>query len=240
MAFITLAAFSSCTTTHLFQGSHTPKYGHNLQELLMAPTQHTLRPDDKISVSIWNHDNISVGSVFGIYNSNEVYGKWLMLNDSGQVSLPRLGPVYLQGLTVQQAEARLVQAYSAMLVNPVINVRVLNREVTLLGEVTAPGNYLLEKETNSLAELLGRAEGLTFYGNPKAVQLVRAVNGQQRRYLIDLQKTGAVAQQQIVVMAGDVIYVPEKAGKKLDKKAPLLIPLSSAVTTVGIILSLVN
>lgn len=206
----------------------------------MADPTNYLAADDKISVSIWNHDELSVGSVFGIYNSNEVYGKWLIINATGEVSLPKIGTVLLGGLTREEAEQKLIRLYEEHLVNPVINLRILNREVTVLGQVIKPGNYLLEKDHITLAEVLGRAEGLDFYADQKHVQFIRNVDGTQKEYILDLREVDAVAQNQILVRTGDVIYIPVKKGKTLDKKAPLLIPLSSAVTTAAIILSLFN
>ena len=48
----------------------------------------------------------------------------------------------------------LTTLYSRLIVNPVIVLKVPNREVTVLGEVKSPGTLQLEKEYTSLVEVL--------------------------------------------------------------------------------------
>src|SRR5476651_2783061 len=92
--------------------------------------QYTLKKDDKINISLWDNDDLSVGSIYGIYNSNEVYGKWLMLDAAGNVTVPKLGEINLLGLTIPQAKTKLTTSFAKWIVNPVIEVKVLNKEVT--------------------------------------------------------------------------------------------------------------
>ncbi|WGQ10619.1 polysaccharide biosynthesis/export family protein [Pedobacter gandavensis] len=136
---LTILLLSSCTTQNLLTGakSHSP-----LADTVFAYNPHyeyTLAKDDKISISVWDHDDLSVGSVYGIYNSNEVYGKWLMLNDQGTVTVPKLGEVNLLGLTIPQAKEKLTAGFKKWIVNPIIEIKILNKEVSILGELKTPG-----------------------------------------------------------------------------------------------------
>ena len=155
----TLLFLQSCGNHNLFTSKGEKKTVAALAEL-QTDSIHLIKTDDKVSVSIWNHDDLSIGSLFGIYNSNEVYGKWVLVNESGVASLPKIGAVKLGGLTTTEAADHLKGPYSKFIKDPIIVVKVLNREVTILGEVATPGNYLLEKESNTLFELLGKAGGI--------------------------------------------------------------------------------
>ncbi|MGB0522991.1 MAG: polysaccharide biosynthesis/export family protein [Flammeovirgaceae bacterium] len=234
---LALLLFSSCQSTNLFERS---KKAFSSVEALKNQTYppYRIRTDDKISVSIWNHDDLSVGSIFGIYNSNEVYGKWVLVEQSGDIQLPKIGTVKAQTHTIQELQNKLKEKYAAFIVNPIVVVKVLNREVTVLGEVKDAGTFLLEKEHNTLIELLGRAGGLNFYADQKKVQLIRKVGIVEKQYLIDLSKLEEYELHQIQLLADDVIYVPTKKGKSLDKKAPTLIPFTSVLTSLGIVYSL--
>lgn len=204
---------------------------------LTTPVTHRIQPDDKVSLSIWNNDDLSVGSVFGIYNSNEVYGKWVLVDEFGDVSLPLLGTVHLSGKTTTEAATLLKEAYSKEVRDPVIVVRVLNREVTVTGEVLEPGNFILDKEKNTFAEVLGKAEGLTDYAKLKKVTLTRKKDGQLEVYSLNLRKMTRQDLSSLIVMRGDVIHVPERAGKRVERKMPLLIPLASLMTSIGVLIS---
>ncbi len=224
----------SCKTQYLFESEQQG----NLNELMITDTiayENTIKTDDKVSLSIWNHDDMSIGSVFSIYNSNEAYGKWVLVDANGFVTLPKIGRVALRGQTCSAAADTLTKLYAKYLVSPVIVVKVLNREVTILGEIRTPGTYTLEKESNTLIEIIGKAQGFERYANFKKVQLIR--NGIS--YNIDMTKLTKDMIHSIIVESGDVINIPSKRGKGLDQKAPTLIPFASALTAIVVALSLI-
>lgn len=237
ISLILTLALCSCKSSNLFE---TAKKNFNSVEALKSQQvqPYRIRTDDKISVSIWNHDDLSVGSIFGIYNSNEVYGKWVLVEQNGNIQLPKIGTINAQHHTIQELQDQLKSKYAQFVVDPIVVVKVLNREVTILGEVKNAGTFLLEKEHNTLVELLGKAGGLNFYADQKKVQLIRKVGILEKQYLIDLSKLEEYELHQIQLLADDVIYVPTKKGKTLDKKAPTLIPFTSVITSLGIVYSL--
>jgi len=227
-----LIVLSSCNTQNLFRTSNSG----SISDLINGDENyhHVIQKDDKISLSIWNHDDMSVGSVFSIYNSNEAYGKWILVDEHGQVVLPKIGTYAIGGLTCPSAADSLKNRYAKFLVDPVIVVKVLNREVTLLGELRTPGTYILEKEKNTITEVLGMAEGFANYADLAKVQVIR--NGVS--YNLDLTKLDESLLHNIVIESGDIIHVPSKRGKSLDQKAPTLIPFSSSLTAIAVVISI--
>jgi polysaccharide export outer membrane protein len=183
-----------------------------------------------LTISVWDNDNLSVGSLFSIYNSNESYGKWILVDSSGNALLPQIGSIHAAGMNCVQFADSLKKEFSFLLVNPIIVVKVLNREVTVLGEVKSPGNYNIEKEKNLMYELVGKAEGVTPYADLKAVQLVR----NDTLYLLNLKKGKDAL---INIEAGDLLVFPSKKGKIIDQKAPTIIPFASAFTAFAVLLS---
>ncbi len=226
---------SSCRTQNMFESNLDAK--DTLHTVFQADDYRPLiSPDDKLSLSIWNHDNLSVGSVFGIYNSNEVYGKWIMVNPEGFVSLPKIGPVKLGGLTTDEAAELLKEQYAKYILNPIIVVKVLNREISVLGEVLNPGSYPMDKEKNYVVEYLAKAGGLNFYAAKSKVILIR----EGQHCVLDFTDMEAYNRSNMLLKNGDVIYVPTKKGKSLDKKAPTLIPFTSLATTIALLISILG
>lgn len=228
---------SSCAPRNLFQAPAT---------LAAAPvdstffgqqqTQYRIRKDDKVSISIWNHDDLSVGSLYSIYSANEVYGKWVLVDPNGDVAVPKIGRVHLAGLTLLEARERLLGEFKKWLVDPIIDVRVLNREVTVLGELKSPGKFLIEKETNSLVELVGRAGDFDMYADRQAVKVIRTINEQPHTITIDLTHIDQFDRRNIAILPGDIIYVPARKGKFWDKRAgPSVLPIASAITTLAVL-----
>ncbi len=201
--------------------------------------EYKIRNDDKLSISIWNNDDISVGSVFGIYNSSEGYGKWLMVDKKGEIAMPQVGIIKVSGLTMIQLKETLTKKMAKTILNPIIDVKVLNKEVVVMGEVKNPGKRLLEKENYSLLEILGMSGDFDTYANKSRIQVVRMVNGQPRSITLDLSKMKNYALSNIDIHPGDIVYVPSKKGKDWDKRAgSTIIPAGSAITTAMLILKL--
>lgn len=197
--------------------------------------QYHLRKDDKLSLSVWDHEELSVGSIYGHYSVNEVEGKWTMIDAQGNMSVPKLGNVHVEGLTVPEAEELLEKSLSKWIVGPQLTLKVLNMEATVLGEVGKPGAQRLEKERNTLVEVLGKAGDLGTYADKHHLKLLRPATNGTQAVEIDLTELSAFDRNNLVVVPGDVVYVPAKGGKKLEHKAPLVLGLSSIVSTVLII-----
>jgi polysaccharide biosynthesis/export protein len=81
--------------------------------------QYSIRKDDKVSISVWGQDELSVGSVYGIYNSNEVYGKWLLVDANGNIELPKIGTVYVLDKTIPQLKEMLKIGFQKWIINPI-------------------------------------------------------------------------------------------------------------------------
>ena len=226
----------SCSTQNMFVAT---QYS-DLDSLVKIPDTaliHRIEPDDKISLSICEHDDLSVGSVFGIYNSNEIYGKWIMVNKDGFINIPQIGTTKVSGLTTTEAEKKLSTLYAHYIVEPVIVVKIMNKEVSVLGEVIKPGSYTLEKEKNTIGQLMAKAGGFDFYADKRNIKLIRKNGNKISNFVIDLTSKNSLKYQDITLISGDMIYVPQRHGKMVDKKLPDLIPFASIVTTIVIILS---
>lgn len=232
---VTIFLFSSCATQNVFNYEK----GLTHDSLLLSKAAYRIRIDDKVSLSVWDHDDLSIGSLYGIYNSNEVYGKWVLVDRAGEITLPRIGRVTVAGKTIRETEDTLTKLFSKSIVNPILKLQVLNREISILGEVKNPGNLLLEKESNPIMETIAKAGDFDFYADKRAVRLIRQTPEGPVMFQLDFTTMPDLFKSQIMLQPGDVIYVPTKKGKMLDKKAPTLIPFTSVVTTLAILATLI-
>ncbi|MCH2235660.1 MAG: polysaccharide biosynthesis/export family protein [Crocinitomicaceae bacterium] len=225
----------SCNSSELFKykGDYLNS-DLNSFEYLNETYLHVLGPDDKLSLSIWNHDDMAVGSAYSIYNTNESFGKWILIDQDSCAALPFIGLTKLGGLLIHEAEHLITTMLSENIKDPIVELKVLNKEITVLGEVKHPGNFKLEKETNSLVEAIGMAEGFNFYANTKRIIVVRDGQGCK----IDLTKLNTVQQNNILLKSKDIVYVPSKGIKAVQLNSPIIIPFATALTSVGIIVSL--
>jgi polysaccharide export outer membrane protein len=235
---LALEILTGCKTQNLFEVN---RMGQAASDSLFTKinngNQYCIQKDDKINISVWNNDDVSVGSIYGIYNSNEGYGKWLMVDGAGEISVPQLGNVKVSGLTVAQVKHLIAGKFSVTIRQPVIDVKILNKEVSVLGEVKIPGKVHLEKENNILTDILASAGGFDTYGNKARVQVVRIVNDTPRTILLDMTQMSLYARNNIQILPNDVVYVTARKSKDFDKRAgAIIIPTASAITAIILIL----
>ena len=236
IAFWVVFFCSSCKTPTLFNDGPIPS--EMMQEfVLMNPTEPTLSAGDKISVSIWGHDDLSIGSINSPYMTDEETGRWVILDKEGEVNLPKIGRVNLAGYNVKEAGYFLEELYAKHVQNPVVNVRVLNHFVTILGEVNKPGKYKIDNEEVSIIELLGQAEGYTKYAKMEEVQLIREVNGKTLKVPIDFTGMGSLNTGNAILNPDDIVYVPAIKRKGGDEALARAIPIASIATGVALIIS---
>ncbi len=219
-------------TTYTASTAEMPIY--NLLATNENKKDYLLQTDDKISVSIWKHNDLSVGSIFSDYSSNEVYGKWLLINSDGHITLPQVGEVALAGLSIQEAEIKLIDLYKQDIVDPIVVLKVLNRKVTVLGEVKDAGNILLEKENYTFTEVIGKAGGFKDFADTRQIKLIR--NG--ITYELNLTTIDAQLLNTLPILTGDFIYIPAQTSKSILQKSPVIIPITSAITTLVLVLTL--
>lgn len=241
--FCTLMLLASCKTQNVFVKATVPAQ----RQVTDADSafqkeenyEYHLRKDDKVNISVWNNDDVSVGSVYGIYNSAEGYGKWLMIDKKGEISIPAVGSIKVDGLTLVELKNVLQKELSKTILNPVIDVKVLNKEVTVLGEVKKPGKHLMEKEDYDLLDVIGMAGDFDTYADKRRVQIIRKNKGIVNTIVLDITSMKNYVTGNIMIHPGDVVLVHSKKGKDWDKRAGAsIIPTGSAITALILIFKL--
>jgi polysaccharide export outer membrane protein len=240
--FCLLCLLVSCKTQNLFQETTKEQKAHKMEldsAFFFNPDyQYIIRKDDKINISVWGQEDLSVGSVYGIYNSNEVYGKWLLVDASGNIEVPKIGTTKVEGKSVIELKDSLKNIFQEWIVRPIVDVKVLNKEITILGEVKTPGIIQVDKDRNTLLELIARAGGFDFYANIKYVKVLRQEGEHVRVANVDLSQAGGYLKKNLQLYPGDMVIVPSKSYKEFDKRISVIIPFTTTVSASAIILGL--
>lgn len=125
------------------------------------------------------------------------------VNSTGQVILPRLGPMAVTAIPADSLQSILTERYRVYLNNPSIEVLLLRR-VSITGAVRNPGVYPLDP-TLTISDAIALAGGPAPDGKRDRVEIRR--NGS--RVAADLRNDTIVADSP--VESGDQIYVPTRA-----------------------------
>jgi len=155
--------------------------------------------------------NAADGRVSGIQRLQDY-----LINNKGIINFPILGNIHLGGLTRDEATKLLVKKLTKYIKNPIVNIRLTNFKITVLGEVKKPGTYVINNERVSLPEALGMAGDLTISGKRDNVLVIREINGVKSKVRIDLTKDDIFTSPVYYLAQNDVIYVEPKKSKIQD------------------------
>jgi len=138
--------------------------------------------------------------------TNPVFG--LRVNELGEIRLPNLGTVHVAGMTTDEIAKDLTgKLQDVYLKNPIINVRILNFKISVLGDVLRPDSYTIQNEHININEALSLAGDLNITAKRKNVLLVREENGQRQFFQIDLTSKNVFDSPYYYLHNNDVIYV---------------------------------
>jgi len=158
---------------------------------------------------------------------------------NGFIEFPVLGNIKLGGLSRSQATQLLKTRLTDYIKDPIVNIRLANFTVTVLGEVNNPGTFTVEDERISLIEAIGLAGDLTIYGKRENVFLIREDNGIKRFTKFDLTSIKVVNSPNYYLTQNDVIYIePNKAKVRSSSYNQNNVIIISAVATLATIIAI--
>ncbi|WP_435522256.1 polysaccharide biosynthesis/export family protein [Chryseobacterium indoltheticum] len=97
-------------------------------------------------------------------------------------------------------------------------MKLINFKVSVLGEVTRPGTYVIPDGNTTLLGALGLAGDLTVYGVRTNVLVVRNVDGKITKEKIDLTSAQFINSPYYYLKQNDMIYVQPNANREKSCK----------------------
>lgn len=209
----------------------------------------TLQPDDQLLIIV-SSENSEAAAPYNLKtitfqgNAENVIAQErqqaYIVDQEGNIEFPILGTIKVGGLTRIEATTTIKNALkNGHLSDPIVNVRLLNFKVSVLGEVAKPGVFSISGERITLIEALALAGDLTIYGKRNSILLIREKNGVKTYEKIDITKTDFINSPQYYLSQNDVIYVePNKTKLNSSVVGPNLTIGISALSLVVTILAL--
>lgn len=168
---------------------------------------------DIISISV-SADDVRATEPFNptsVYSAGNSLPKYTLDND-GFISFPKIGRIYLLNKTRVEAAAVIKSELEKYIINPIIDIVLVNANITVLGEVKSPGAYPILKDKITIFEGLGLAGDLTINGIRNNVLVLREKNGIREEIRIDLTSKESFNSPGYYLSQNDVVYVePNKA-----------------------------
>lgn len=235
ITILALVACSSCTSTRNI--IYFNNIGDSTFKSGKIEGQNPIQPNDILGITI-SSLNPEASAIFNPMNNNNARSTTVtgasteaggyLVGPDGTIQLPVLGVIKAGGLTKDQLKANITNMIldKKLLVDPLVEIRFLNFEVTVLGEVARPTVITVPNEKISLLKAIGLAGDLTIFGKRDNVLLIREENGQKETRHIDLNSPDFFNSPYYYLQPNDVVYVePNKRRRKQAVSNPTLAPI---------------
>ena len=159
------------------------------------------------------------------------------VDQDGNVQLPYLGEVSVLDLSTAAARKMIADKLQegGFLTKPVVNVRLVNFKISVLGDVARSGVYPVQSERITVLEALGLAGDLNITAKRNDVLLLRENKGKRHEIRLDLQSKELLNSPYYYLQNNDILVVTPSATKyaSVDSKyrnASLLISVISLIS----------
>ncbi|MDR1504177.1 MAG: SLBB domain-containing protein, partial [Prevotella sp.] len=166
-----------------------------------TPEDYKLGPGDEVVIDIWGASQASVRQT---------------ISPEGSIRVDRLGPVYLNGMTIKEANDYVQQKFSGLYSGigdyegasqiKLTLGQIRTIQINIMGEVSVPGTYSMSS-LSSVFHALYNAGGINEIGSLRLIQLYRKGKLIKTidiyKYLLDGDSSGDIR-----LNDGDIIIVP--------------------------------
>lgn len=184
-----------------------------------------IQNDDMLNISIMSSEpelaapfNIDQMQNNGVTANTNSMKTTYLVDNSGEIDFPVLGKMKVAGYTKSFLKQYLNERLAIYLKDPIINIRIVNYKVSVLGEVNKPGTFQITGDRVTLLEVLANAGDLTLYGKRDNILIIRDYLGTKTYNRVDITNADFVNSPFYYLDQNDVVYVePRKA--KIDSTA---------------------
>lgn len=214
VSLCTILTLTACTSYRKVPYIQNHEYANSLNqqtELYDAK----IMPKDILTITV-NTSDPSASAHFNLGRSVNIDNKesqgsleqYLVDND-GTIDFPILGRLSVVGLTKNGCEEMIKEKLKLYLKEtPVVMVRMPEFKITILGEVTRPGQFTIKNEKVNILEALALAGDLSIYGCRDNVKLIREDSkGKRHIYTMDLTDATLIYNPLYQLQQNDVVYV---------------------------------
>jgi polysaccharide export outer membrane protein len=143
--------------------------------------------------------------------------KGYLVTEDGTINFLGLGTVKVEGLTTTEISLIIAKDLNdKYLKGAIVNTRILNYRITVLGEVKSPGIYVIPNSRVSITDMLGMVGDITTMGRRDDVLLIREENGKRRYYHLNLLNSKILESPHYYLHQNDLLYVKANRNRSIS------------------------
>lgn len=216
----------------------------------------TLQPGDQLIIMVsakdmdvvkpfnQNYSSATTVAQYTVPSSNSqvqqmpASGPTYMIDTDSNIDFPQIGLINTKNENIETLKTKLIELISVYVKDPVVDVKLMNFKVSVLGEVARPGTYVIPDGNTTLLQTLGLAGDLTAFGVRNNILIVRNVDGKFTQQRIDITSAQFINSPYYYLKQNDIVYVQpnsirEKASR-VDPNTGLYISIASVIASIAL------
>jgi len=172
---------------------------------------------------------------------NKFYLSGFTVNDTGYVSVPVLGDLYVETSTIKEVQELVQKRTDELLNNAIATVKLVSFYITFLGEINSQGKIVVMQDEINILDALALAGGVADYGNKKNVLVVRQTINGTKTFRIDLTERELLSSDKFYMLPNDIVIVEPLKNKSFQLGVrDYSLVLTTVTSTITMVLLVIN
>ncbi len=201
---------------------------------------YAVKPGDHLYIKIYSVDKQTSAffqsNLPTLMNPTYLYLNSYTVDPDGFIDFSFIEKIEVKGKTVEQVKILIQEKLNEFFKETTVTVKLVNYQVTVLGEVLSPGLFTIDREQINVFQALGLARGVNDWGNREKVVVIRQTDAGSHIEYLDLTDKKILESEYYILQPDDVVYVePLKQKSRIETGRRELIVAS--LTTMLLILT---
>jgi polysaccharide export outer membrane protein len=257
IALFAVSIFASCSSPKRVTYFYTNEKADTAKEIVqvLARPKVTIAPEDIVAINISSEDAFTQKDPVGIFNEGGVpYNlaatsgngasgggggtsvKGYLVDAEGNIDFPVMGKIKIGSLTTAEAKKTISDKLVSYIKAPVVEVRVLNYKVNMMGEINRVGPIFAPNHKINILEAIASAGDIPLTGRKDRVLIIRENAGKLEFSRINLNSKSLFTSPYYYLQKNDIVYVEPNRLKRQQTNEFLLfyLPLFTGIVTTAL------
>ena len=185
--------------------------------------EYRMQPGDNLYIKVVSLDEqttilLNPSGTGGYYMNSDpaIYLNSYTVDDKGYLDFPLTGRILVKNLTVAEIKEKIQEELQEYLKEFVVIVKMVNFNLTILGEVNRSGQYKVYQNSINLFEAVSMAGDLTDFANREKIAIIRQTKNGSKVVYVDMTKRDILESDYFYLKPNDIIYAAPVKGKQFS------------------------